>query len=139
MAARETIPMDEAEVKELEDRYRSLLGYVSPRISSRLRTGAEIAPELVRMQEDLRMKAMFPDCFDTKTAQLILFGIQLAIPIGSAAKTHAWAAYRAGATKEELHAVAGLAFLYRGMPALNLLGEVWQFIEEKEKEFPLPQ
>jgi hypothetical protein len=29
-----------------------------------------------------------------------------------------------GASKEELHAVAGLAFLFRGLPAFNLGAEI---------------
>lgn len=123
-------PMSEAEIKELEGRYRDLLGFVSPRISSRIRKAAELDPELIRMQEALRMHAMFPECFDTKTAQLMLFGIMLAIQ-SDAARVHGWAAYRAGATWEELHAVAGLAYLYTGVPAMNMAGEVWQFIEEQ--------
>lgn len=128
-------PMSEEEVQELEDRYRALLGFVSPRISSRLRKGAEIDPDLIRMQEEVRMHAMFPTCFDTKTAQLMLFGIMLAIQADSA-KVHGWAAYRNGATWEELHAVAGLAFLYTGVPAMNLAGDVWQFIEERAAQNP---
>ena len=108
-------PIDENELHELENRYRDLLGFVSPRISSRLRKGLEIDPELVHQQEALRMHAMFPACFDTKTAQLMLFGIMLAIQ-ADAARVHGWAAYRNGATWEELHAVAGLVHLYRRCP-----------------------
>jgi 4-carboxymuconolactone decarboxylase len=122
--------MSEKELKEFEESYRRLLGFVSPRIRSRLAKGAEIDPELVRMQERLREHAMFPACFDTKTAQLMLFGMLLVLD-SDAARIHGWAAFRAGATWEELHAVAGLAFLYRGVPAMNLAGEVWQFIEEQ--------
>ena len=33
---------------------------------------------------------------------------------------------RAGATRQEMHAAAGLAFLFRGMPAFNLAGEILQ-------------
>ena len=122
--------MTAEEVAEWERRYEELLGFVSPRIRSRLRTGAAIDPELVRLQESLRLHAMFPKCFDTKTAQLILFGILLAIQ-SDAARIHGWAAYRAGATWEELHAVAGLAYLYRGVPAMNLAGAGWEFIRER--------
>ena len=122
--------MSDEEVKQFENSYQSLLGFVSPRIRSRLAKGAEIDPELVRMQEQLRQHAMFPSCFDTKTAQLMLFGMLLVLDT-DAARIHGWAAYRAGASWEELHAVAGLAFLYRGVPAMNRAGDVWQFIEEQ--------
>lgn len=126
-------PIDEAELREYESRYQALLGFVSPRITSRLRTGLEVDPELVRMQETLRMHAMFPKSFDQKTAQLILFAILLSIPL-EAAKIHGWAAYRAGATWEELHDAAGLAYLYRGYPAMNLAGEVWEFIRAQAEK-----
>jgi hypothetical protein len=33
---------------------------------------------------------------------------------------------RAGASPAEMHAAAGLAFLFRGMPAFNLAGEILQ-------------
>ena len=122
--------MSDEELQQFEDSYHSLLGFVSPRIRSRLAKGAEIDPELVRMQEQLRQHAMFPSCFDTKTAQLMLFGMLLVLDT-DAARIHGWAAYRAGASWEELHAVAGLAFLYRGVPAMNRAGDVWQFIEEQ--------
>lgn len=122
--------MSDEEVNQLENSYQSLLGFVSPRIRSRLAKGAKIDPELIRMQEQLRQHAMFPACFDTKTAQLMLFGMLLVLDT-DAARIHGWAAYRAGASWEELHAVAGLAFLYRGVPAMNLAGDVWQFIEEQ--------
>ena len=123
-------PMSEAELQELVGSYQSLLGFVSPRIRSKLSKGAQIDPDLTRMLEQVRQHAMFPSCFDTKTAQLMLFGMLLVLD-SDAARIHGWAAYRNGATWEELHAVAGLAFLYRGVPAMNLAGDVWQFIEEQ--------
>src|SRR5487761_1022514 len=92
--------MSDEELQQFEDSYHSLLGFVSPRIRSRLAKGAEIDPELVRMQEQLRQHAMFPSCFDTKTAQLMLFGMLLVLDT-DAARIHAWAAYRAGASWEE--------------------------------------
>lgn len=131
-------PLDAAELAGLEARYRDLLGYVSPRIHDRLQKGGELAPDLVRLQEALRDQAMFNPCFDAKTTQLMLFGMLLVLS-ADAAKTHGWAAYRAGASWEELHAVAGLAFLYRGMPAMNLAGEVWSFIAQHAAQQQRPE
>ena len=82
-------------------------------------------------QEQIRQTAMYPKCFDVKTAQLILVGILLA-HLAPAAEFHARAAKRAGATKEELHAVAGLTFLFRGLPAFNLASEIINKIFDEE-------
>ena len=53
------------------------------------------------------------------------FGILLAL-MGDAARLHALAARRAGASWEELSAVVSLAFLFRGLPAANLGAEIIQ-------------
>lgn len=103
--------------------YRELIGFVPPRIQHRIRLGLEVDPALLHQVEDIRAAAMYPKCFDVKTAQLILFAVLLS-QISPASEFHARAAQRAGATREELHAVAGLVFLFRGLPAFNLAAEV---------------
>jgi len=85
------------------------------------------------MQEELRRHCMYPDCFDTKTSQLMLFGMLL-VNLQDAAKLHAIGAYRAGATFEELSAVVNLAFLFRGLSAANLGAEIIQGIAKSSKE-----
>jgi alkylhydroperoxidase/carboxymuconolactone decarboxylase family protein YurZ len=70
---------------------------------------------------------MYPKCFDVKTAQLMLFGMLL-VNLQDASRLHATAAYRAGATFEELSAVVNLAFLFRGLSAANLGAEILQGI-----------
>ena len=106
-----------------EDIYVDLIGFVPPRIQQRLRVERVCDPVLLDMIEALRTRAMYPDTMDTKTAQLILFGILLS-HVAPASEFHARGAMRAGATKKELHEVAALAFLFRGLPAFNLAGEV---------------
>jgi hypothetical protein len=71
---------------------------------------ARVDPDLLRLQEAARLRAMYPACFDVKTSQLMLFGILLGL-MGDAARLHAIAARRAGASWEELSAVVGLAYL----------------------------
>lgn len=108
---------------DYEKIYADLIGFVPPRIQNRVRLGLEVDPELLAQTEQIRQTAMYPTCFDVKTSQLILVGILLA-HVSPAAEFHARAARRAGATKAELHAVAGLAFLFRGLPAFNLAAEI---------------
>ncbi len=112
--------------------YTELIGFVPPRIQHRIRLGLEVDPDLLDQVETLRQTAMYPTCFDTKTSQLMLVGILLA-HVAPAAEFHARAAKRAGATKEELHAVAGLAFLFRGLPAFNLASEIINKIFDEDE------
>ena len=125
------LQMDENEVETLRQVYIDLIGFVPPRIQARTDLLARLDPELLTMQEALRRRAMYPTCFDTKTAQLMLFGMLL-MTLADAARLHAIAARRAGATWEELSAVVNLAFLFRGLPAANLGAQIIQGIAEAE-------
>lgn len=123
--------LGDAELAALRAPYAELIGFVPPRIAARTELGARLDPDLLRLQEAVRMRAMYPACFDVKTSQLMLFGILLAL-MGDAARLHAIAARRAGASWEELHAVVGLAYLFRGMPAANLGAEILLKLAEGE-------
>jgi alkylhydroperoxidase/carboxymuconolactone decarboxylase family protein YurZ len=105
--------------------YSELIGFVPPRIQARTDLLARVDPELLGMQEELRRHCMYPKCFDVKTTQLMLFGMLL-MNLQDAAKLHATAAYRAGATFEELSAMVNLAFLFRGLSAANYGAEILQ-------------
>lgn len=110
--------------------YEELIGFVPPRIQARTDLLARVDPELLAMQEEIRKHCMYPDVFDVKTVQLMLFGMLL-MTLSDAARLHGLAAYRAGATFEELSAVVNLAFLFRGLPAANLGAQIIQgFVTE---------
>jgi 4-carboxymuconolactone decarboxylase len=121
------------QVEKVRDFYVELLGFVPPRIQARTDLLARLDPELLSLQEELRRHCMYPDCFDTKTSQLMLFAILLT-NLQDAAKLHALAAYRAGATFEELSAVVNMVFLFRGLSAANLGAEILQGIARSSKE-----
>jgi len=123
--------IDDSMVEEYRDFYTGLIGFVPPRIQARTDLLARLDPELLRMQEELRARAMYPACFDVKTAQLMLFGILLGL-LSDATRLHAIAARRAGATWEEMSAVVNLAFLFRGLPAANLGAQIIQEIAKGE-------
>ncbi len=116
---------------EYRDFYTELIGFVPPRIQARTDLLARLDPELLRMQEEMRARAMYPACFDVKTSQLMLFGILLGL-LSDATRLHAIAARRAGATWEEMSAVVNLAFLFRGLPAANLGAQIIQEIAKSE-------
>lgn len=121
------LQMSEEEIEQLRQRYVELIGFVPPRIQARTDLLARLDPELLKMEETIRKHAMYPECFDTKTAQLMLFGMLLVL-LSDAAHLHARAARRAGATWEELSAVVNLAFLFRGLPAANRGAQIIQEI-----------
>ena len=103
---------------EREQDYKDLIGFVPPRIAARLAVTGALDPELLRLQEAVRTHALYPTCFDTKTAQLMVFGMMLT-KLLDGALLHAGAARRAGATWEELQAVVSMAYLYGGIPCAN--------------------
>jgi alkylhydroperoxidase/carboxymuconolactone decarboxylase family protein YurZ len=113
--------------------YDELLGFVPPRIEARLAVTGALDPELLDLQERLRAHAMYPRCFDVKTAQLMLFGMLLT-DLSDAAQLHALAARRAGATWEELQATVSLCFLFRGLSAANRGAEILANLAKREKE-----
>ncbi|MBX6318572.1 carboxymuconolactone decarboxylase family protein [Pigmentiphaga sp.] len=128
--------------RSLDDRaaiYKELIGFVPPRIEARLSVTGALDPTLVDLQEKMREHAMYPKCFDVKTAQLMLFGMLL-MDMSDAAVLHGIAARRAGATWEEMQAVVSLCFLFRGLSAANRGAELLANIAEHEaKQETQPQ
>lgn len=118
--------------EDYEKIYKELIGFTPPRIHHRIKLGLEVDPDMLDQIETIRTKAMYPECMETKTAQMILFSVLLS-HVAPASEYHARAAKRAGASKEELHACAGLAFLFRGLPAFNLAAEVINKIFAEDK------
>jgi len=113
--------------------YSELIGFVPPRIEARMAVTGALDPTLLDLQERMREHAMYPNCFDVKTAQLMLFGMLL-MDMSDAAQLHAIAARRAGASWEEMHAVISLCFLFRGLGAANRGAEILADLAKREAE-----
>jgi alkylhydroperoxidase/carboxymuconolactone decarboxylase family protein YurZ len=109
-------------IDALEVNYKHILGFVPDRIHSRISLGIQTAPEMTEGIEHLRAQLLEPQALDLKTSQLMAFGMLL-MNLSQAAENHAVAALRAGATVQEVQAVAGIAFVFRGIPAINLSGD----------------
>jgi len=122
--------ISDEQLEEYRAPYQELIGFLPPRIQARTDLLSRVDPELLDLQERIRRQAMYPKCFDVKTAQLLLFGMLL-MTLSDATRLHGIAARRAGATWEELSGVVGLAFLFRGLPAANLGAQILQEISEK--------
>jgi alkylhydroperoxidase/carboxymuconolactone decarboxylase family protein YurZ len=125
--------ISDEELEKVRSFYVELLGFVPPRIQARTDLLARLDPELLTLQEGLRRHCMYPDCFDVKTSQLFLFAILLA-NLQDAARLHALAAFRAGASFEELSAVVNFVFLFRGLSAANIGAEILQGIANQAAE-----
>jgi len=123
--------IDASELERMEKHYADLIGFVPPRIQARLRFSGKIDLAHLRLQEEMRTHCMYPQCFDVKTAQLMLFGLLL-MAASEGARFHAIAARRAGASFEELHAVAAMAGLYGGLTVMNLASEILYKVLESE-------
>lgn len=113
--------------------YKDLLGFVPPRIEARMVVTGALDPTMVDLQERMREHAMYPKCFDVKTAQMMLFGMLL-MDGSDASVLHGIAARRAGASWEEMQAVVNLCFLFRGLSAANRGAEQLARIAKREDE-----
>lgn len=122
-----------ASIDERNAIYADLIGFVPPRIEARMAVTGALDPTLLEMQEKMREHAMYPKCFDVKTAQLMLFGMLL-MDMSDAAQLHAIAARRAGASWEEMQAVISLCFLFRGLPAANRGAEILANVAKRETD-----
>jgi 4-carboxymuconolactone decarboxylase len=122
-----------ATIDERNAIYRELIGFVPPRIEARIAVTGALDPVLLDQQEMMREHAMYPRCFDVKTAQLMLFGMLL-MDMSDAAQLHAIAARRAGASWEEMQAVISLCFLFRGLPAANRGAEILANLAKREAD-----
>ena len=135
-AVRERIGPYADKVATIDERnaiYRELIGFVPPRIEARMAVTGALDPTLLDMQERMRKHAMYPKCFDVKTAQLMLFGMLL-MDMSDAAQLHAIAARKAGASWEEMQAVVSLCFLFRGLPAANRGAEILANVAKRETD-----
>lgn len=121
------------ELKELRRAHADLTGFVLPRALVRTDLLSRLDPELLRMQQEIRRHCMHPGVFDTKTSQLMISGMLL-MALRVADKNHGIAARRAGATWEEMQAVASMAYLFGGLSIANRAAEMTQEIAEMEAE-----
>src|ERR671933_275226 len=125
--------IDQSEVEEYRRIYEELLGFIPPRIQARTDLLSRLDPEFLSLQEEIRKQGMYPDVFDVKTVQLMLFGMLL-LSLRDAARIHGIAARRAGASWEEMQAVVNLAYLYGGLSAANIGAQYMKQIAEMEAE-----
>ena len=121
------------ELAKFRDSYVEMFGHLPPLPGGRLAFSGEIDPEFLRDAERMRSRAFYNKAFDTKTTQLILFGMLLVEHNQIAAQAHASAARRAGASWEELHTVVELATATGALYPFNQGSALLNGMREKEQ------
>jgi alkylhydroperoxidase/carboxymuconolactone decarboxylase family protein YurZ len=114
--ARQPIPEDLAAAYAT---YQPLLGSLPAELANRFAVSGELAPDFLLLFERMRAYVFFSDIFDEKITQLLVFGMFLVLH-REAARLHALAARRAGATWAEIHAIVELAAVIGGFTALTI-------------------
>tara|TARA_R110002124_G_scaffold273594_1_gene443063 strand:+ start:194 stop:658 length:465 start_codon:yes stop_codon:yes gene_type:complete len=111
------------QLEEHKAYYREMIGLVPPKVSKRLDFAASVDPEGLDQLEAMRKSVFESKHLDAKQVQVLAYAILLT-QTSPAAEFHARAAIKAGATKEELFDAAKIAFLFRGLSAINHAGDV---------------
>jgi alkylhydroperoxidase/carboxymuconolactone decarboxylase family protein YurZ len=118
---------------DFRDSYIQLFGVMPPLPGAKFDAIAGIDPESLRLAEQQRAHAFYSDVFDIKTTQLILFGMLLHAGV-PAAKFHALAARRAGASWEELQKVTELAAAAAASGPMNNGGSILKDLRTHEQK-----
>ena len=126
-------PSMQEELSSFEDTYADMFGEVPPLPKAKFEFSASVDPEGLKLAEQLRAHAFYNDVFDMKTTQLMLFSM-LTIKGGGAAKYHALAARRAGASWKELQMVVDLAAAVAASGPMNEGGALLNKLKKDEDE-----
>lgn len=122
-----------SDLANFRDSYVQLFGSMPPLPGAKFDSISEIDPESLRLAEQQRAHAFYSDVFDIKTTQLILFGMLLFAGV-PAAKFHALAARRAGASREEIHKVTELAAAAAASGPMNNGGFILEELRANEEK-----
>ncbi len=122
-----------SDLAAFRDSYVQLFGSVPPLPAAKFDSIAQIDPESLRLAELQRAHAFYSDVFDIKTTQLIL--CDMLLHAGSpAAKFHALAARRAGASWQELQKVVELAAATAASGPMNNGGSILNELRRDEEK-----
>ena len=106
------------ELADFESSYAEMFGEVPPLPKAKFEFSAQVAPEALKIAEQMRAHAFYNKVFNMKTTQLMLFAMLL-VEGSSAAKFHALAARKAGASWLELQTVVELATAVSALGPMN--------------------
>ena len=113
--------------------YRAAFGEVPPVPRDRITYAGRLAPEFTDLAERMRLHALHSDVMPDKWSQMMAVGILIARGSPMAAKWHARAARREGASFEELHKVVEIAAVVAcGVSAINPGGLMLKELADEE-------
>ena len=108
----------QAQIEAFRRSYETLFGTLPPLPAAKFAFFGDVDPGALVENEAFRARAFYNERFDEKTTQLMLFAMLLVQGAG-AAKWHAQAARRHGATWEDLAAVVSLATAVASLGPMN--------------------
>lgn len=121
------------EINDFYNSYAEMFGEVPPLPKAKFEFSSNVDPEALLLVEKLRAHAFYNDVFDMKTTQLMLFAMLLVEGSG-AAKFHALAARKLGATWSELHKVMELATAVSALGPANKGGALLNELRTNETD-----
>jgi alkylhydroperoxidase/carboxymuconolactone decarboxylase family protein YurZ len=123
--------MDDRTPEQWAETYREMFGFVPGFVEARMAEQAELDPAFLAALEQLRAVAFANPALDDKTKQLVAFAV-LHSHLRPAALNHLVGARRAGATWEEVHAVAEIVTVLGALGPGNRIGELLHDARAKE-------
>jgi 4-carboxymuconolactone decarboxylase len=123
--------MDDRTPEQWAETYREMFGFVPGFVEARLAEQATLDPAFLDAIERLRAVAFANPALDDKTKQLVAFAV-LQSHLRPAALNHLVGARRAGATWEEVHAVAEIVTVLGALGPGNRIGELLRDARARE-------
>lgn len=117
MTSTDRLPED-PHLAAFRESYADLFGFVPPLPQAKFEFSSDVAPEALLLAEQARAHAFRNNVFDEKTTQLMVFGM-LVVLGANAARWHAIAARRQGASWKELHQMVELASVILALGPMN--------------------
>jgi alkylhydroperoxidase/carboxymuconolactone decarboxylase family protein YurZ len=119
--------------QEWSESYREMFGFVPGFVEARMEEQARLDPAFLDALETLRATAFANPALDDKTKQLVAFAV-LHSHLRPAALNHLVGARRAGASWEEVHAVAEIVTVLGALGPGNRVGELLRDARAREPE-----
>lgn len=117
--------------EEWIDSYSEMFGFVPGFVDARVAEQAVLDPGFLDALETLRATAFANPALDDRTKQLVAFAV-LHSHLRPAAVNHLIGARRAGASWEEIHAVAEIVTVLGALGPGNRIGELLRDVRARE-------
>jgi alkylhydroperoxidase/carboxymuconolactone decarboxylase family protein YurZ len=124
--------MSERTPEDWIETYRQMFGFVPGFVEARIAEQSVLDPDFLDALETLRATAFANPALDDRTKQLVAFAV-LHSHLRPAAVNHLIGARRAGATWEEVHAVAEIVTVLGALGPGNRIGDLLRDAKSREE------